>query len=278
MSSRLKVLSLESRQAVEMARLLERHDCEAISAPSMRELSLDDQHEALAFGERLLRGECDVLVLLTGVGTRMLVDAISTRFDRADVLTALGRCQLVCRGPKPVAFLKSVGLRATLVAPEPNTWQDLLPLLDAQLPVAGRDVTVQAYGRINLELLEALRSRGAKLTSVAVYAWAMPSDTAPLAAAVEAICAASVDVVMFTSAQQLEHLIALAEQLGRSGDMLAALRRRVLCASIGPVTSEALIGRGIGVDVTPDHPKMGQLVSAVGRQGQQLLAAKRAAG
>ena len=274
--SALRVVSLESRNAAEMVRLLVRHGCQAISAPSMREIPLTDQHEAFAFGERLLGPGCDIIVLLTGVGTRLLVEALSTRFARDEVVAALGRSRLVCRGPKPVAVLKGLGLRPTLVAPEPNTWQDLLQLLDAELPVAGRQVFVQEYGRANQPLLDGLRARGAELHTVAIYAWAMPLDTAPLTAAIEALCEERADVLMFTSAQQLEHLFELATQLGRQAALLAALQRRVLCASIGPMTSEALLARGIPVDLVPAHPKMGHLVMAVASEAAPLLAAKRA--
>jgi uroporphyrinogen-III synthase len=202
----------------------------------MRELPLSDQHEVFAFGERLLQDGVDIFVLLTGVGTRLMVDALSTRHEREAVLAALGRSRLVCRGPKPVAVLKSFGLRPTLVAPEPNTWQDLLAALDAELPVAEREVVVQEYGRTNQLLLDGLRARGAKLSSVAVYSWAMPADTAPLAAGIETLCAGLADVVLFTSAQQVVHLFELAKQLGREVPLLHALQRQVLCASVGPVT------------------------------------------
>jgi uroporphyrinogen-III synthase len=270
-------VSLESRSAVEMARLLVRHGCEPISAPSMREVPLEDQAEIFAFGERLMREGIDVFVLLTGVGTRYLIDALSTKHDRAAVIAAIGGSRLVCRGPKPVAVLKSLGLRPTLVAPEPNTWQDLLELLDAELPVAGREVVVQEYGRTNQALLDGLRTRGAKVETVSIYAWAMPLDTAPLAAGIRALCQGDADVVLFTSAQQLEHLFALATQLGLDSQLMAALRLQVLCASIGPVTSEALSARAIPIDLAPEHPKMGHLVSAVAKSGPQLLAAKRSA-
>jgi uroporphyrinogen-III synthase len=272
----LKVMSLESRNATELARLLARHGCEAISAPSMREVPLSDQHEVFAFGERLLNDGVDVFILLTGVGTRLMVDALSTRHPREAVIAALGRSTLVCRGPKPVAVLKSLGLRAKLVAPEPNTWQDLLAAIDAELPVAGREVVVQEYGRTNQQLLDGLRARGAKLSSVAVYSWAMPIDTAPLAAGIETLCEGRADVVLFTSAQQVVHLFELAKQLGREAALRLALQRTVLCASVGPVTSEALQTGGIPVDLVPEHPKMGHLVSAVAQSGRQLLAAKRA--
>ncbi len=45
-----------------------------------------DLHEALAFGEALLAGDPDVLILLTGVGTRMLIATLSTRWPREDVV------------------------------------------------------------------------------------------------------------------------------------------------------------------------------------------------
>ena len=272
----LRVVSLESRRAEEMLRLLERHGCQGISAPSMREVPLSDQHEAFAFGEELLRGEYEILVLLTGVGTRMLVDALSSRHAQADILAALGRCQLVCRGPKPVAALKALGLKPSLVAPEPNTWQDLVSLLDAQLPVAGRALAVQAYGRVNQPLLDALQERGARVRSVAIYGWELPEDIAPLTAAVDVLTRADADVVMFTAAQQVEHLFQIAEREGKAEALTAALRSRVVCASIGPIMSEALQARGLPVDLVPEHPKMGHLVQSVVRTGAELVARKRA--
>jgi uroporphyrinogen-III synthase len=271
----LRVVSLESRKSSEMRSLLERHGCVAISAPSMREVPLTDQHEAFAFGEELLRDEHAIVVLLTGVGTRMLVDALSTRHEQATVLAALGRAKLVCRGPKPVAALKGLGLKPTLVAPEPNTWNDLLAMLDAQLPVAGQTVAVQAYGRVNEPLIEGLRERGAVVRSVAIYAWALPEDTAPLRAAIEQIVAGSVDVVTFTAAQQVAHLYEVAEQVGAAQQLTEALTKRVVCASIGPIMTEALQGRGLHADLEPEHPKMGHLVQAVARKGPAIAALKR---
>ncbi|HET8937442.1 MAG TPA: uroporphyrinogen-III synthase [Polyangiales bacterium] len=271
----LRVVSLESRKSQEMRSLLERHGCTAISAPSMREIPLSDQHEALAFGDELLRDEHAVIVLLTGVGTRMLVDALSTKHDQAAVLAALGRAKLVCRGPKPVAALKALGLKPTLVAPEPNTWNDVLALLDAQLPVAGQSVAVQAYGRLNEPLLDGLKARGATVRSVAIYAWALPVDTTPLTAAIEQICSGSVDVVLFTAAQQLAHLFQVAEQSGRQSALSDALKNKVVCASIGPVMTEALQAQGLPADIEPEHPKMGHLVQAVARKAAELAARKR---
>jgi uroporphyrinogen-III synthase len=259
-----------------MRSLLERHGCAAISAPSMREIPLTDQHEAFAFGEELLRDEYPIIVLLTGVGTRMLVDALSTRHAQADIVAALGRAKLVCRGPKPVAALKALGLKPTLVAPEPNTWNDLLALIDAQLQIAGQKVAVQAYGKVNEPLLDGLKARGAEVHSVAIYAWALPEDLAPLRAAIAQICEGSVDVVTFTAAQQLTHLFMVAAQSGSEAELSAALKERVVVASIGPIMTEALQAHGLRPDLEPEHPKMGHLVQAVARKAASIAAQKRA--
>jgi uroporphyrinogen-III synthase len=272
--SAMRAISFESRRGPEMARLLVRHGLIAIEAPSMREVPLEDQTEALAFGEALMRGECDVLLLLTGVGTRALVAALATRWPEAELVPALGRTQLVCRGPKPVAALKELGLKPAITAPEPNTYRELLAALDG-VELRGRRLWVQEYGRKNTELLAALVARDAEVHSAAVYAWELPEDTGPLERAIELLCEGAADAVLFTSAQQLQHLLLVADRKGRRDALLDALRARVLIASIGPVTSEALAEQGLRADLEPEHPKMGHLVKALVERGAQTLADKR---
>jgi hypothetical protein len=116
----LRVVSFESRRAAEMAELIRNYGGEPIQAPSMREVPLTDQREALAFGKTLLAGDWDAVILLTGVGTRMLIAACATRWPKDEVVKALGRLTLVCRGPKPIAALKEVGLAPALGVPEPK--------------------------------------------------------------------------------------------------------------------------------------------------------------
>ncbi len=262
---------------MEMLRLLSRHGCEPIAAPSMREVALHDQREALAFGETLLGSGCAVLVLLTGVGTRLLVDALCTRWSREQVVTALGQTKLVCRGSKAVAAVKSLGLRPFAVAAEPNTWHELVPIFDQDVAVSGQDVFVQEYGRPSAGLCQALSERGARVHTVPVYGWALPDDLAPLQDAIERMCAGGADAVLFSSARQSDHLFKVAAHMGRQDALRKALRERVLVVSVGPVTSEALLEHQLPVDLVPEHPKMGQMVIALAEQGARLLAQKRAA-
>lgn len=272
--SGLIVLAFESRRATEMAELIRRFGGTPISAPSMREVPLSASPEA----EELLRGlesqTIDVVVLLTGVGTRTLVAALEPHCPRQRFAELLQRATIVARGPKPVAALRDLGLVPDVVVPEPNTWRELLATLDQRAPVAGRRVAVQEYGRSNTELLDGLQQRGASVLRVPVYRWDYPADQGPLRDGVGRWADGTVDIAVFTSARQVDHLMETAERLGRAGDLLRAARRTVL-ASIGPVCSEALQAHGLGVDLEPEHPKMGQLVGAIARRGAALLSAKR---
>ncbi len=78
----LRVLSLESRRAEEMSTLIRKQGGDPFVAPSMREVPLEQHEEAFAFADRLLRGEFDCVILLTGVGTRLLWKTLLTRYCR----------------------------------------------------------------------------------------------------------------------------------------------------------------------------------------------------
>ncbi len=272
--SPLRVVAFESRRATEMTALIRKLGGEPFVAPSMREIPLDEQPAALALARALAAGEIDVLVCLTGVGTRALVDAITPRVPREELVAQLARTTLVARGPKPVAALRELGLTPALVVPEPNTWRELLGAIDGGLAIAGKRVAVQEYGISNAELLAGLRARGATVMAVPVYRWALPEDLGPLHAAIARIADGALDVALFTSATQVTHLGQVASDLGKHAALAPAFGRAVV-GSIGPVCSEALRAAGIAVDLEPTHPKMGPLVAETLRAAPALLAAKQ---
>ncbi len=273
----LRVLSLESRRAPEMAKLIANSGGVAMVAPSMREIPLESNTEALAFARKLFANEFDVVILLTGVGTRALARVVETVYPRQQFVAALRKVAVVARGPKIVAVLNELGVPATLVAPEPNTWRELLRELDEKpelAPLEGRSVAVQEYGASNPELLAGLAQRGARVTSVLVYEWGLPEDVGPLRAAVTAIARGEIDVALFTSAMQVNHLLQIAAEMKQEEAVRRALSR-VLIASIGPVTSETLRECGFTVDMEPAHPKMGFLVSEAAQRSAEILRQKR---
>ena len=274
----LRVLVLESRRAREMAALVTTYGGLPIVAPSMREVPLDSNVEALAFADNLIRDQFDVVVLLTGVGTRALLEVVErVRGTREPFVDALTRTRIVARGPKPLAVLRELKVPVWLTAPEPNTWRELLAALDTQsdeVPLGGLRVAVQEYGASNADLLDGLRSRGATVTAVPVYRWALPEDLEPLRAGIRALVAGDVDVVLFTTATQIVHLLQVAGSMEAGGAVQEGLRRTVV-ASIGPTTSEELRLQGISIDLEPSHPKMGFLVREAAERAGALLKAKR---
>jgi uroporphyrinogen-III synthase len=273
----LRVLALESRRAREMATLISAYGGEPIIAPAMREVPIEQNVDALATIDAIVANEFDLLILLTGVGTRALLDLIEKfRGSKDAFVSALRRMKIACRGPKPAAVMRDLRVPVWLVAPEPNTWRELMVLIDHRqkdLPLQGRRVAVQEYGVQNPELIAALRQRGAQVTRVPVYRWALPEDLGPLQAAVRSISKAEVDVVLFTTATQVVHLLQVAREMGEE-DALRAGLRLVVVGSIGPTTSEELREQGLEVDMEPSHPKMGILVREAAAQAGELLVGK----
>jgi uroporphyrinogen-III synthase len=270
------VLALESRRAAEVANLISTYSGRALLAPALREVPIEANQDALAFADALIRGEFDVVIFLTGVGTRTLVDVVQRAFPRADFLAALGRTKIVARGPKPLAVLRELGMPVWIAVPEPNTWRELLAALDARAdeqPLGGARIAVQEYGVSNVELLDALAARGARAFKIPVYRWALPKDLAPLRNAVDQIAHGGVDVVLFTTSVQVVHLWQIVQEMGAEAAVRHGLSRAVV-ASIGPTTSEELRRHHLDVDIEASHPKFGLFIRELAEQAASLKRAK----
>jgi len=275
----LRVLALESRRAPELSKLISSYGGLPIVAPAMREVPLESNTEALAFATRLFAGEFDIVIFLTGVGARTLLGVVETTYKRDEYVAALQRIKVVARGPKPIAALREIGITPALIVPEPNTWRELLGALDdaAQSAVGIRvnsaRVAVQEYGVSNPELLDGLEKRGARVTRVPVYQWALPNDLAPLRAAIQSLAEGKLDVVLFTTSVQAVHLFQVAAEMSLEKEMRVGLERAMV-ASIGPTTSEELSRQRIRVDLEPSHPKMGFLVKEAAERAAEFMRRK----
>jgi len=271
----LSVLVLESRRRNEMAALVSTYGGRPVAAPALREIPLESNPEAVALADALKRGAFDIVILLTGVGTRVLLDVVEATSSRDEFVAALARTKVVPRGPKPLAVLRELKITPWITVPEPNTWRELLTALDEKAgSLRGQRIAVQEYGKPNDELLRALEARGASVTSVPVYRWALPDDIEPLRSAVNAIVRGELDVALFTTSVQIVHLMQVADSMGQSNAIRDALRRMVV-ASIGPTCTEELRNQGIAADLEASHPKMGFLVREAAERSPELLRLKR---
>ncbi len=272
--SQLRVAAFESRRAEEMTRLIQKLKGTPFVSPSMREVAVDENRPIIDFANRLITGQVDVVILLTGVGTRQLVQRIEPHVDRQQFLDALSDIQTVARGQKTWTALKEFGIQPTLRVPEPNTWREILAAMDKHLPVANLVVAIQEYGAPSVSLLAGLEARGATLESIPIYRWDLPEDIAPLQENIRRLATGQIDLALFTSAQQVVHLLRVATQMNLEAPLRDALRTVVL-ASIGPTTSESLREHSLPVDFEPSHSKMGHLVLELSEKAEDLVQQKR---
>jgi uroporphyrinogen-III synthase len=267
----MRVISFESRRSTEMGELIRRQGGAPFVAPAVREVPIENNPDTTAFAERLFRGEFDMMILLTGVGTRALNKALESQYGPGKFAEELRKITTVVRGPKPAAALREMNVPITIQVPAPNTWREVLAATEGR---PEKRIAVQEYGKSNPELLDALAARGAEVTRVRVYLWDLPDDPAPLHEAARRIANANADVILFTTSVQVAHLMRAAAEEGVA-DAVRAGFRDVVIASIGPTTTEALEEYGVEPDITPTQSKMGFLVKETAELAPAILQRKR---
>jgi uroporphyrinogen III methyltransferase/synthase len=167
---------------------------------------------------------------------------------------AFGAAKVAAVGPGTAAALERWGIVPDLVARE-HRGEGLADGLLAALPPGAR-VLVPRAAEAREVLPEALRAAGHQVDVVTAYVTrpAGPEAQQRLRAALEE---RAVDAVLLTSSSSAKSLVAA---LGADAD---ALLRRVVVASIGPITTATLEGLGIAVDVTAPSSSMAGLLDAV---------------
>ena len=98
----------------------------------MREIPNEENTQVFEFAEELFSGQIDVMVFMTGVGARALLEILETRYPKEQVFAAWDKCRVVVRGPKPLVVLREWKVRVDDRVPEPNTWRELLTVLRQQ--------------------------------------------------------------------------------------------------------------------------------------------------
>src|SRR5689334_21468099 len=105
-----EVIAFESRRSAEIASIIESYGGRPRVAPSMREVPMESNPEALAFADELLSGSLDIVIFMTGVGARYLLELLETHHPIERLVAALNQTLVVARGPKPVKALREAGV------------------------------------------------------------------------------------------------------------------------------------------------------------------------
>ena len=273
----LRVLSLESRRSIEVAKLIRTYGGEPFLVPCMREIPLSSNTDALDFADALLRGEFDLVVFFTGIGVRALVEAVATKHNREVFLSALRKVKIAARGPKPYSALRELKVPVTVTAPEPATWRELMQVIEQEFgpSLAEARVAVQEYGASNPEFLMDLTlemrfgHQRFRCTNGRCR-----KTLAPLEECVQGIVRGAYDVLLFMTAVQVIHLFQVADRMQCAAAMRAGLLSMVII-SIGPTTTEELTHYEITPDFEPSRPKMSFIVNEAAQYAGKVLEQKR---
>jgi uroporphyrinogen-III synthase len=255
------VAILETRTGPHLAELVARRGGIPLLAPALEEVPDVEPQTVVALLQQWRASPYTMVIFQTGVGTRALFQVTDMLGSTDELLRLLAAAIVVVRGPKPTGELNAREVRIDVRAASPFTTETLLEAV-AGLALDGAAVLVQRYGATNQRLRDALQAHGASVREIATYRWALPKDLQPLKALLDALAAARVDAVVFTSAVQIHNLYAVAESLGRAG-ALAAQMKGLVIASIGPVCSRALLEHGITPSFEASPPKLGPLLAGL---------------
>ena len=256
----ITVAILEHRFTKEFASLFERAGATVHACPMLEEKPVENRDELQNFVRRLVSGNLDAMIFLTGVGARFLVAEAESMGLKEDFLKALGKLTIVVRGPKPVAALRQLGVHIDVIPDNPTTEGVIEALRNHDLQ--GRRVGIQRYGTPNPQLVSALEAKGATVSPVQVYAYGAASDSSAVSALISRLLDGQIQIVAFTSAPQVRMLFDFAAQLGLAEVLQRALSALTI-ASIGEVTNRALGEHNLTPKIVPAQSKMGPLAQAV---------------
>lgn len=252
----------ETRELDLFAQMLEQRGADTLRCPLVSILDNPDQTPIVDWLELLVADRFDDLVLLTGEGLRRLLSVAERRGMKTLAIAALGKLRKITRGPKPARALRDIGLRHDLAAAEPTT-DGVIATLSA-LNLEGRTMGVQLYGsEPNLKLMDFIRQAGAIPYPVAPYIYADKLDDVKVIALIKQLALGEIDVIAFTSMQQVARLHGVAREHQLQELLMKGLSRTKV-AAVGPIVAEALTEIGVRVAIMPeDSYFMKPLVNAI---------------
>jgi uroporphyrinogen III methyltransferase / synthase len=246
------VVTRARAQASGLAGALRELGAEVIELPAIRiepRLGSAEVREAIAS-----ISEYALICVTSPNGAHLLFEALAGGETQARGISAppldaraLAGATVAAIGPGTARALASHGIAAEVV-PERFVAEALVEAL-AKVEVAGKRVLVARAAEARDVLPDALRERGAEVDVVALY------ETVRETPGEEAIGAAqTADYVTFTSSSTVRNLTeALGDRFPRSAHIV----------SIGPVTSEAVRGAGLAVDVEAERHDVDGLLAAL---------------
>jgi uroporphyrinogen-III synthase len=250
------------RRWEEQARMFTDRGFEVVHGPTMRTIDLTGDEALRAVTASLAEAPPDYLIVTTGMGMRRWLEAAGRWGLDTPLLAGLAAgARVVARGAKAHSAARGANLDVWWRAPE-ETMQEIVDHLAAFDDVATSRVALQMFDPEGHPSTEMLRAMAGELVEVPVYQWALPHDTGPADALVDAAIAGDLAAVTFTAQPQVHNLFRIA------GDRREALRQAfnaggVLASCVGPVCASAATEEGVDAPIWPDPPRLSAMVKQV---------------
>lgn len=251
------------RRSGDLIAALERRGAHVLHAPALK-IAPNDR-DAVLVGETrsLIEARPEVVLITTGYGMRRWFEVADAAGLGAELTEVLDEAKILARGPKAVGAVRAAGLEEERVSASETTASLVDEVESADL--TGRRVAIQLHGYTDEVQLARLRDLSSAVWTVTPYRWVQPTAADKLPRLIEATCARQLDAITFTSAPGAEATLAVAADLGRRGEFVAALNDDVIAVAVGPVTATPLLDAGAQV-VMPDRFRLGAMIRLVTQQ------------
>lgn len=248
------VVALLEAKPSELDALLHAHDAIPIAVPAVSEALYLELEEVRCLIDDLATGKYEVALFMSGSAVSALFECAQELGRRADLVNALRRLTIACRGPKATAGLRRFGLHGKPEAGAPLTTSSLLRSLQ-QLELAGKGV-LRFNGEPDDVLATSLRAQGANLREISLQQRRSAQDTAESVALVRMIVGGAVHALVISCEIQFLHLYQVARTLELSREFVYALRKQVVVAAVGTPVRDVAEAHGVRPQLLPAQPQM----------------------
>ena len=250
------------RRWAEQADLFRRRGAEVLHGATMATVDLSGEEDLRRATVALVEDPPEHLVVTTGMGLRLWLEAAAGWDLEGALLQALVPTVIVARGAKSASAVRRAGLEVAWRAPG----ETMEEVVDHLVDVAGQTrprVAVQLFDPGDHSSTRRLRALAGELVEVPVYRWRLPDDLGPARRLVDAALEGRLDAVTFTSQPAVRQLVGIAAEDGKDAALVSALNDGVLAACVGPVCAEAAREVGISDPVWPDPPRLPAMVRQI---------------
>ena len=273
------------RKFDELAAIISKQGGEALCRPMMGSVS-NDSTELSNIIRKVCEG-ADWFVLVTGVGTKALLEKADELGLGERLRELLSHANIAARGYKTFKVIKTLGLKPVIIDDDGTVEGVRRQLEQGQLEhsqqvlrkaqntdttwtFAGKQVAVQLHGERMPVLTDWLLSQGAVVTEIPLYFYEKPEEK-DLQQLLFEVLSSDVDAVAFTSNTQVKFFFEGAKRQRSESFLQRAFNERVIALSVGSMTSAALRDYGVTRIVAPEHERMGAMVMALSAYFQNNL-------